>query len=321
MSGRISEPDRERQEDDRHAPAAGDALPERQDVVEGIQDRLGDDCDREHGFQARGRKSRLVLDEVDAAVAPGVAAQQAPSSQDQAPQYAVLADGRPPRSWSSSGGTCSAGAVPARSRVGRAARARRPPTGGPSSGLPGGQAGARRAGRAAPRLRRPRRAPPRGGPPRVVRRARSRARPAGPRPSPRMPLAAGASRGFDRRRRRPCGPPRSPGAARLWPLRAGTNRGRGSGWRASGRLGRRGRTRRCARAGVAGGESRRVDRCRDRPRLRGQPAAALAAPALQDMTARARAHASAEPVCPGALALLGLVGALHLEGVESRGAV
>src|SRR4051794_6621888 len=45
--------------------------------------------------------------------------------------------------------------------------------------------------------------------------------------------------------------------------------------------------------------------------LGGEPLAALAAPAADDLAATARAHAGAEPVRAGALSLLGLVGPLQ----------
>src|SRR4029453_15293995 len=47
-------------------------------------------------------------------------------------------------------------------------------------------------------------------------------------------------------------------------------------------------------------------------RLGREPLAALVPPPLQKRTAGAGSHARAEPVCAGALALLGLVGALHV---------
>ena len=77
--------------------------------------------------------------------------------------------------------------------------------------------------------------------------------------------------------------------------------------RASGPRGRRARTRRCATAGGACGAHGRPSR------LGGEPLAALVAAALEHVPAGARAHARTEPVGAGALALLGLVGALHRE--------
>src|SRR5688500_3045096 len=53
--------------------------------------------------------------------------------------------------------------------------------------------------------------------------------------------------------------------------------------------------------------------------LNRQSLAALVAPPLEDDPPRAGAHAGAEPVCTGALALLGLVGALHVRGLLRRG--
>ena len=55
-------------------------------------------------------------------------------------------------------------------------------------------------------------------------------------------------------------------------------------------------------------------------RLGGEPLAALVPPALQKRTAGASSHARAEPVRAGALALLGLIGALQVasQGTRSR---
>src|SRR3712207_6300206 len=78
-----------------------------------------------------------------------------------------------------------------------------------------------------------------------------------------------------------------------------------SGSPSSDLAGRRARTRRCATAADGG-----AHRPRRRP-LDRQPLAALVATALEDETAGAGLHARAEPVRAGALALLGLVGALH----------
>ncbi len=70
--------------------------------------------------------------------------------------------------------------------------------------------------------------------------------------------------------------------------------------------GRRGRTRRCATGADACAPRRRPP-----PSLRRQALPALAAPALEDRPAAAGAHPRAEPVGPGPLALLRLVGPLH----------
>ena len=114
--------------------------------------------------------------------------------------------------------------------------------------------------------------------------------------------AHGDARAADPARRRP---------------RAGRRRRRGAGSRASGPRGRRGRTRRCATAGGACGARGRpsaygVSRLRPLSRRR-----------LSSRAARARAHARAEAVGACALALLGLVGALHRGSVapEPRQAV
>src|SRR4029450_3070553 len=104
-------------------------------------------------------------------------------------------------------------------------------------------------------------------------------------------------------------PPRPPGSPRSRAERlgrrsrhgGGTRTERGIGSSVTSRLDKRGRSRRCVTAcrafdpHVGGRGSRR------------QPLATLAAPALDDVPATASAHASAEPVCAGSLALLRLV--------------
>ena len=92
--------------------------------------------------------------------------------------------------------------------------------------------------------------------------------------------------------------------------RAGTRRRRGGGSRASAPRGRRDRTRRCGRACCAC-RAARGRALRAAASLRREPLAALVAAALEQRAAGARAHAGAEPVGAGALALLRLVGALH----------
>ena len=86
----------------------------------------------------------------------------------------------------------------------------------------------------------------------------------------------------------------------------GSCRGPGSGSRARFPRGRRGRSPRSATGAGASAPRRRP-----LPSLRGEALAALAAAALDDRPAAAGTHAGAEPVGPGPLALLGLVGALH----------
>src|SRR5215210_2649976 len=162
------------------------------------------------------------------------------------------------------------------------------------------RAGCRRGLRARPARVRP------GGPrpPRRGRRARARTR-------PRRPRGAGASRGCGRPRRPPCATRRAPAAGRLPLPRAGRCRARGSGCRPSAPGGRPARTRRCGTgARVWGGRAARWGAA-GRPPSDGQLLATLRAAALQRDAAGARAHADTEPVRAGALALLGLVGALH----------
>src|SRR5215210_4860875 len=166
----------------------------------------------------------------------------------------------------------------------------------------------RRRARRASGARRPRpRARP--GPWRPVgRRPRSRSRRGVARPPARRPRAAPASRACDRPRRRHGARRTAPagGRRRRSPPRAGRRTGPGNGWPSSGPGGRRARTRRSA---TAGGDDAR--RSRPRP-LDRQPLAALVATALEDDATGTGLHASAEAVRPGALALLGLVGALHV---------
>ena len=97
-----------------------------------------------------------------------------------------------------------------------------------------------------------------------------------------------------------------PEARRRRPRRGGSCRAPGSGSRARSPPGRRGRSPRS----VTGADAS-APRRHPLPSLRGQALAALAAPALDDRPTPAGTHAGAEPVGPGSLALLRLVGALH----------
>jgi hypothetical protein len=133
--------------------------------------------------------------------------------------------------------------------------------------------------------------------------------------TPRMPRVEGASPGCAQPRLQPSGRPRPPAAVppRRRPV-AETRAARGSGSRASAPRGKHDRTPRSSTDGGASRGGHRLPR-RGQPWLRSQACAALVAAALEHRPAGARAHTRAEPVGAGALALLGLVGALH--GFES----
>src|SRR3954452_15903564 len=75
-----------------------------------------------------------------------------------------------------------------------------------------------------------------------------------------------------------------------------------TGWHGNGPRDRRGRSPRSATGAHA---------CAARVGSRRQPLATLAAPPLDDLPAAPGAHAGAEPVVSGPLALLGLIGPLH----------
>src|SRR5436190_149198 len=151
----------------------------------------------------------------------------------------------------------------------------------------------------------------RARPTRDERQRRSRARPAACRLPTRTPHAAVALRDFARLRRQLCVPPTRRDGEPSRPLgRAGTSRRRGSGWHAIAPRDRPGRTRRSGTGAGAGSDAGRRDR-RGPPPLRGEPLAALGAPPLQHGAPAPRAHPRPESVRAGALALLGLIGALH----------
>ena len=264
-------------------------------------------------LRAARAEERLVLDGVDAAVAPRVAAQQPPGGQHEPAQYAVAPDRLRRRTGEQVGWYLqragSAGEIDAlvepdrRDRRRERQRAHAPPS--PSARPAVAEQLAQRLG-AMPCLARARR---------ELGRLRARddhevvalGQPLG---RPRTPRAAAASPGCARRRRRPCGPTETPrrGASSVAP-RAGRRRGRGGGSRASGPRGRRDRTRRCATAGgacgAAGGRRRRAATL-DVRRLR-----PLSRRRLRTCRPAARPHPRTEAVGAGALALLGLVGALH----------
>src|SRR5262245_15800385 len=170
-----------------------------------------------------------------------------------------------------------------------------------------------------PRARRGRASP--GGRPR-----RSRTLPAAARPRPRTPRAARASRGCGPQPRRSGARPTAPAAGplrRTPPPRAGTHTARGSDCPSTGPAGTRARTPRCATAGD--GEEARANAALQSDRggaggphaSDGQALAALVAAALEHEPAGTRAHTGAKPVGAGALALLGLIGALHVSRTPS----
>ncbi len=95
------EPDREGHQDDRDAPAAVEVvvlvdqvMPELQNPLAGIDERLKDVGDVVHGLAldvGAWTEQLLVLHEVDAAVTPGVAAEQPPGGQHDTSEHTVAA--------------------------------------------------------------------------------------------------------------------------------------------------------------------------------------------------------------------------------------
>src|SRR5262249_48720454 len=79
------------------APAATDqAVPELEHGLAGVDDRLEKwkgFRDQQHRALTPGAKQFLVFYEVDAAVAPGVAAEEPPGGEDDPSEYAVAPDG------------------------------------------------------------------------------------------------------------------------------------------------------------------------------------------------------------------------------------
>ena len=229
-----------RQRDDRPAPAEPDVS------WKNVEDRLGDvdqrleDVARRRASSSecgagRGGGRASAPRRVVAAVAERVAAQQPPAGQHDAAQYAVASGSPAPRRRSRSGGTCSGAGAPARYPLVEADRARATTGRAVICGLrrpaqPGlleqlGQRARATAGLALA-LGELARVRARDDHEVVARRAAAR-------PRPRTPRAARASRGCDRRRRRPCATDREPEARTLVgaPPRAGTRRAPGTGWR------------------------------------------------------------------------------------------
>ena len=271
---------------------------------------------------ARGRVGRaagraLGLDGVVAAVAPRVAAQQPPAGEHEPAQYAVALDRLHARRPSRSARTCSAAAAAAREPLVERGSGRRDARAG-ASRVPASprRRPARRARRA--RARTPAR-PSRSASSRASGRATTtKSWPAG------SALGLGpeglAQQALDRLRstapptlRDTDRPRRGPSLGVRRP-RAGRREHEVAVRRASGPAGRRARTRRCATAAAAWPRGDAAV-TRRRHGSDGQPLAALVAAALERQAAGARAHARAEPVGAGALALLGLVGALHRDRV------
>ena len=174
--------------------------------------------------------------------------------------------------------------------------------------------------RPAPRGRRERRPAPRaraGPPPPGGRRSRSRVRPPARRRAPRRPPAPPASPCSASRPCRSCGRPRG---------RAARHRSESSS-----RRGERVEDQEAVAARVAlaidaievaaPGEAApaRIGAALGGQRLRGEPLAALLTPAPQDRAAGAGSAPGPEPVGPGSLALLRLIGPLHQESPSGRG--
>ena len=256
-------------------------------------------------------QGEALRNRVEAAVAEGVAAQQAPAGEQHAPQRRRSGGSPGPRRPSRSARSGSGAAARARSSAGRRAIGASRATVSRQT-LPGRRLGSSASSRLASDPVGARRA--RSGSRSPARATRTKSCPAGSR-SARLQKASRRAR---LTRLRSTAPPtlrldrdaEADVARRPRPC-AGKRRGRGSGSRARSPRGRRGRTRRCARGGGA---------CRHRSdptvaRSSGREALAAFAPAaLEDRAAAARPHPGPEPVGLGALALLRLVGPLHLAG-------
>ncbi len=296
-----------------------------------------------------GPEHSLGLDRIVSAVTPGVAPQQAPPREHQAPKYAVL----PHRVDRVSGARRLVLAAPRDRRRDqslvdddRRQRRRRGPPGAARSQRPlePSPAGAWALIRPPPRAPA---APRRAGA--ALRRA-PRCRPALPSSSvsaasrPASPSRSASSSASGRATTTTSWPARRPGSLRANASRSSRltllrwtapptfretdrpTRGRSGGGvreavedelpvggRAA-RAGTRARTPRCARGGRCGSAPPRSSavRRRRRPSSRRKPLASLVAPALERHAAGARAHPCTETVHARALSLLRLVGALHL---------
>ena len=324
------QPGDDRQQDDRDPPADPDVVVEEgEDRVGDVDQRLEDALDAgdgEHQAVASvvrgspGSKQRARLDGVVAAVAERVAAREAPGGQDRAADDA-RARGSParrrPSRWAR---TCSGAGAPARSSAGRGGSGRGRSRAAARFTCYGSKldGSARQPGLCGQLLERGR--DPAGtlaldqagdvgtrDEHEVVATREAR------RPATRRPLSAPASRHFSLRRRRPCGSPRRRGEPRR-DRRPAAARERVEDQEA---VGVRAALPVDAVEVAAARQATAPAPLARRPRSRRQPLATLAAPALDDLAAAARAHAGAEPVGPGALALLGLVGPLH----DRRGSI
>ena len=262
----------------------------------------------------RCAEQRLVLDEVDAAVAPGVAAKQPPGGQHDSSQHTVAADRLD--------GVLGAGrmVLAARGKRGRdralveADRRDRERRGQRSRRrlLAGGQAGLGEHRAAAPARSPARRRRARARRPRAGRRSRSRGPAAALGVGPEGLAQQALDRGCARPRRRACGRPRHP------------SRGSVSSSDARKRVDDQVAAR--VRAALAV-DAVELAAARQPAALaaravghapRASAACGPCAAALQHVPAGARAHARAEAVGAGALALLGLIGALHEDRERRR---
>ena len=295
---------------------ADDAVPELEHPLAGVDERLEDVGD-EHGLGAEGvggtasgpPRSRPRRGSRGCSGATARRRARRPGAHRSCAQPAR-------RTRSRRDGTCSARAEPGRSRAGRGGPARVTSERSRaarviaqhSAPAAAGQAGLREHGpeRLLDRAARRRRA--RARPPPAAPRSRSRARRAGP-----SALAQKASRSSRLTRLRSTAPPSlrptetpSRGVVVVVRARERVDDQVAAGVRAALAVD-------ALELAAAGQPAALAARTVGHRRLGGEPLAALVPAALQQLAARARAHARTEPVGAGALALLRLIGALHRE--------